>query len=171
MNGRNDDQVVLLRNVLHERNDLERGGRVKTRSGLVKEEELRAGDELRSNTDTTLLTTGNTLPDGSADQVVGLALKTESSQERLDALNALELADVAGQRKARGEVQGLADGERTDERIFLLDVRRDAAESLGVGRRAVDVDGGLDRSVERRSAVREDVEKGRLAGTTACDCQ
>lgn len=132
VNGRDDDQVVLLGDVLDERDDLEGCGRVETRSGLVKEEQLRAGDELRSDTDTTLLTTGNTLSDGSTDQVVGLALKTESSQERLNALDALELADVLGERQARGEVEGLTDSERADKGILLLDVGGDATESLGV---------------------------------------
>lgn len=148
MNGRNDDQVVLLRDVFDERDDLERGGGVKTGCGLVKEEELGACDELRSNANTTLLTPRDTLSDRCADQVVSLTLQTESSEERLDALNALKLADMAGQRETRCEVQRLADGERTDECVFLLDVCGDAAESLGVGRRAVNVDGGFDGRVK-----------------------
>ena len=148
MNRGNDDQVVLLDNVLYEGDDLEGSGRIKTGGGLVKEEKLRAGDELRSDTDTTLLTTRDTLSDRCSNQVVSLTLETESSQERLDTLDALKLGDVAGQRKARSEVEGLAHSERTDKGIFLLDVGRDAAESLGVCRRAVDVNGGLHGGVE-----------------------
>ena len=96
MNGCNDDQVVLLGDVLDEGDDLERGGGVETGRRLVEEEELRAGDELRSDTDTTLLTTGDTLSDRCADQVVRLTLQTERSEERLDALDALNLADMFG---------------------------------------------------------------------------
>ena len=132
MNRRNDDQVMLLGDVLDEGDDLEGGSRIETGSRLVEEEKLRAGDELRSDTNTTLLTARDTLSDRGSNQVVGLTLETESSQERLDALDALHLADVLGEREAGGEVQGLADSERTDERIFLLDVCGNAAEGLGV---------------------------------------
>lgn len=148
MNRRNDNQVVLLGDILNEGDDLERGCRVETGGRLVEEKKFRAGNQLRSDTDTTLLTTRDTLSDGRSDQVVSLTLKTESGQERLDALNALELADVLGERKAGSEVERLADSERTDERIFLLDIGGDAAEGLWVGRRAVDVDGSLDGGVE-----------------------
>ena len=166
MNRRNDDQVVLLGNVLDEADNLEGSCRVETGSRLVEEEELGAGDKLRSDTDTTLLTTRDTLSDRCSDQVISLTLETESSQERLDALDALKLGDVAGQGQTRSEVEGLADSERTDESIFLLDVGRDAAESLGVGGRAVNVNGGLHGGVERGSAVSEDVQKSRLSRTT-----
>ena len=159
MNRRNDDQVVLLGDVLDEGDNFERSGRIETGSRLVEEEKLRAGDELRSDTNTTLLTARDTLSDWGSNQVVGLTLETESSQERLDTLDALKLGDVAGQRQTCGEVEGFADSERTDEGILLLDVGRDAAESLGVCRRAVDVNGGLHGGVERGSAVGEDVQK------------
>lgn len=166
MNGGNDDKVVLLGDVLDEGDHLKGGSRVETRCRLVEEEELGAGDELRCDTDTALLTTRDTLSDRSANQVVRLTLQTESSEEGLDALDALHLGDVFGEGETGGEVQGLADSERTDERIFLLDVGGDAAESLWVCRRAVDVDGGFDRGVQRSGAVCEDVQEGRLARTT-----
>lgn len=134
MNRRNDNQVVLLGDILNERNNLERGSRVETGCGLVEEKELRAGDQLRSDTDTTLLTTRDALSDRCSDQVVSLTLETESGQERLDALDALKLADMLRKRKAGCEVQRLTDSERADERIFLLDVCRYAAEGLWVGR-------------------------------------
>lgn len=111
MNRRNNDQVVLLGDVLYEGNDFEGSCRVETGSGLVKEEKLGAGDQLRSDTDTTLLTTRDTLPNWCSNQVVSLTLETESSEERLNTLDALKLGDVAGQRQAGCEVEGLADGE------------------------------------------------------------
>ena len=166
MNRRNDNQVVLLGDVLDEGDDLKGSSGIETGSGLVEEEKLRAGDELRGDTDTTLLTTRDTLSDRCSNQVISLTLETESSQERLDTLDALKLGDVAGQRQTCGEVEGFADSERTDEGILLLNVGRDAAESLGVCRRAVDVNGGLHRGVERGSAVSEDVQKSRLSRTT-----
>lgn len=128
----NYDQVVLFRNVLDEGDDLERGGRIQTRGGFVQEEKLWAGDELRRYTDTTLLTTRDTLSDGCSNQVVGLALETECSEKGLDALDTLEFADSPGERKACCEVEGLADGERSDQGIFLLNIGRDATEGLGV---------------------------------------
>lgn len=111
----------------------ERCGRVQTRRRLVKEEKLRAGDKLSRDTNTTLLTTRDALPDGCADEVVCLALKAEGGQESLDTLNALQLADRPWQRQARSEGQCLANGERTDQRIFLLNICGDSAERLGVG--------------------------------------
>lgn len=136
--------IVLLRDVLDEGNDLERGSRVKTGSRLVQEEQFRAGDELSSHTDTTLLTTGNTLPDRSTNQVVCLTLETKSCEEGLDTLDALKLADTAGQRQTSSKVQSLTNSKRTDQRVLLFNVSTDAAEGLRICGRAVDVDVGLD---------------------------
>lgn len=87
--------VVLLRNVLDEGDDLERSSRVQTRSWLVQEQKLRAGDELRCNAYTTLLTTRDTFPDWGTNEGVGLSLKTKGSDECLNTLDALKLGDVA----------------------------------------------------------------------------
>lgn len=84
---------MLLRNVLDEGDDFERGGRIQTRGRLVQEEKFGAGDQLGCNADTTLLTTGDTLPNWSSDEVVRLALQTECREECFNALDALEFAD------------------------------------------------------------------------------
>lgn len=85
--------VVLLRDVFDKGDDLEGGGGVQTRGRLVQEQELWTGDELGRDTNTTLLTTRDTLPDWRSDEVVGLSLQTECSQESFDALDAFEFAD------------------------------------------------------------------------------
>lgn len=158
--------VVLLCNILHKGNDFKRCGRVKTGCGLVKEEELGARNELGSDTDTTLLTTRDTLADGRSNEIVGLARKTECGEQGFDTLDTLKLANGGRQGETCSEVEGFADCECAYEGVFLLDVCRHAAEGLGVGRRAVDVDGRLDRGVERGGAVSENVQERGLAGTT-----
>ena len=92
--------VVFLGHFLDECDDLEGSCRVQTRGGLIKEKDLRAGDELVGNTDTALLTTRDTLSDGCADQCVSLAMKTEGVDECFDSGDALVGADGLGQREA-----------------------------------------------------------------------
>jgi len=93
MDRGDDDQVVFLCDILDERYDLEGCGRVQTGGWLVQEEQLWTCDELSGDTDTTLLTTGDTLTDRCTDQVVGLVLKTKGSGKGFDTLDALKLAD------------------------------------------------------------------------------
>lgn len=88
--------VVFLSHFLDECDDLEGGCGVQTRSRLIKEQDLGAGNELVGNADTALLTTGDTLSDGSADQCVSLAIKTERIDERLDSGDTLVGADALG---------------------------------------------------------------------------
>lgn len=165
MDRRDDDQIVLFRDVLDERDHLERRGGVQTRRRLVEEQQLRAGDELRGHADATLLATRDALPDGCSDEVVGLARQAEGGQEGFDALDALELADRAWEGEASGEVERLTNGERAHQRILLFDVRGDAAEGFRVGGGAVDVDGRLDRGVEGGRPMGKHVEERGLAGT------
>lgn len=159
----NDDQVVFLRDVLDKRNDLERGSRVQTGRWLVQEEKFGRCDELSSDTNTTFLTTRYTLTNWCSDQVVGLVLKTKSGDEGMDALNALELADRGWERQTSSEAEGLADGERADERIFLFDVCTDSAKDLWVRRSSIDIDTGSNVGLEGSGAMSEDVEECSLS--------
>jgi len=88
---------VFLSHILDERDNLESSGRIETRSGLIEEEDLGASDELSSDTDTALLTTGDTLSYRCTDQCVSLTVESERVDECLDAGDTLTGADGVGQ--------------------------------------------------------------------------
>ncbi|GJC95649.1 spore wall protein 2 [Colletotrichum higginsianum] len=155
VDGRDNDELGVVAN------DLVAGGRVEAAGGLVEEQDLGARDELAGDADAPLLAARDALADGRADDGVGLVLEAEGGQQAVDAGDALG-GGQGGGGEARGEEQGLADGQGADEGVLLLDEAADASEVGARGRRAVDEDGAADgRRVGR--AAGEEVEERRLA--------
>jgi hypothetical protein len=77
MNGRNHQDLVLLRDTLNKLDDFVASRRVKSTCRFVEEEYLWGRDQLTGDADTSFLTARHTLADGRTDQCIGLGGEAE----------------------------------------------------------------------------------------------
>lgn len=123
MNGRNDQDLVLLRDTLNKLDDFVASRRVKSTCRFVEKEYLWGRDQLTGDADTSLLTARHTLADRRPDQSIGLRSEAEGGQERSYKSLAGSCWYGTWECELSGEVECFADGEGADQSVFLLDVR------------------------------------------------
>ncbi len=86
---------MLPGKLFHKAHDLPASGRVESACWFVQEKYLRAGHELRGNTDSALLPTRDTLADRSADDCICLTMQSKGREQTFNTGFAFYLANGA----------------------------------------------------------------------------
>ena len=87
--------VIPLGYFLYKGDNLETSCRVKTACGLIQEKNLGSSNELACNTDSTFLSTTDTLPDRSTDDAVGLLSQAKGFYKSVDSSHTFGLCQCA----------------------------------------------------------------------------
>lgn len=146
--------AVLLGDALEYRNHFEGSRGIQPGSGLVQEKQARPCDQLRRDTYAPLLAARNALIHGSPDEVVSHTGQAEIGKEPVDTRETLCFAHRwCGE--PGGEVERFADGQGTNQRVFLLYVCGQATKVARINWHAVEVEQTLGGCCWKATTLRE----------------